>query len=182
MTISDKINQYIENSKIKGKLARWKKGVNTGVGVNVYITPIVADLQNKEFYYSEIKKAMAEWNRVMISEKIPVQFVLTETPKNADIIIHWTKVGRVFEGMCKYLSVIDGELKKISIDIGLYNACSPKNTTDESIFFSMMHEFGHALGLGHGVEIDDVMYVPHQKNISTPSENDIYVLKKIYSV
>lgn len=181
MSISDKINQYIENSKIRGKLARWEKDTGAGVNVGVYITPIVSDIQNKEFYYSEIKRAMAEWNRVMASENIRVKFIPTDSPQNADIIIHWTKVGRIFEGMCKYLSVIDGELKKISIDIGLYNDRSPKNTTDESIFFSMMHEFGHALGLGHGVEVDDVMYVPHQKNISTPSENDIYVLKKIYS-
>ena len=45
---------------------------------------------------------------------------------------------------------------------------------------AIMHEFGHALGLGHGVEIDDIMFVPHQKNISIPSENDVYVLKQIY--
>ena len=43
-----------------------------------------------------------------------------------------------------------------------------------------MHEFGHALGLGHGVEIDDIMFVPHKKNIPVPDENDLYVLKKIY--
>ena len=43
-----------------------------------------------------------------------------------------------------------------------------------------MHEFGHALGLGHGIEIDDMMYVPHKKNIQIPSENDIHVLKTIY--
>ena len=44
----------------------------------------------------------------------------------------------------------------------------------------MMHELGHALGLGHGIEINDIMFVPHQKNITTPSDNDLYVLKKIY--
>ena len=44
-----------------------------------------------------------------------------------------------------------------------------------------MHELGHSLGLGHGIEVDDLMFVPHQKNISQPSENDLYVLKTIYS-
>ena len=45
-----------------------------------------------------------------------------------------------------------------------------------------MHEFVHALGLGHGVDVDDLMYVPHQKNISIPSDNDVFVLKQIYSI
>ena len=175
MTVSEKINQYIENSKIRGKLAKWKKE-----SINVFITPISANVTNKEYYYSEILKAMFQWNQALQKNNIRRNFIQTTTPQNADIIIHWTKVGRVFEGMCKYLSVIDDEIKKVSIDVGLENEFSGKNTTNESIFFVMMHEFGHSLGLGHGIEVDDVMYVPHQKNISAPSENDIHVLKTIY--
>lgn len=175
MAISENINKYLENSKIKGKLAKWNK--NT---VNVFITPISANLSNKEYYYTEIQRAMTTWNNTLKTNCINLTLTQIQTPEGADIIIHWVKVGRVYEGMCKYLSVINGELKKISIDIGLFNEYSQKNTTDESIFFSMMHEFGHALGLGHGVDIDDVMFVPHKKNISAPSENDIYILKKIY--
>ena len=125
---------------------------------------------------------MSVWNEVLQSSRINLRFTIVEQPQNADIIIHWTKVGRVFEGMCKYLSVIGNDIKKVSIEVGLENEYSGKNTTAESIFFVMMHEFGHALGLGHGVEIDDVMYVPHKKNISVPSENDLFVLKMIYAI
>ncbi len=175
--LSDKINDYIENSKIRGKLARWKKSP-----VYVFITPITANINNKEFYYGEIERAMSNWNKSLQRVNISVKFEKTTDVNNADVIIHWVKVGRVYEGMCKYLSVISDEIKKISIDVGLYNEYSGKNTTDESIFFAMMHEFGHSLGLGHGVEIDDVMFVPHKKNISHPSENDLYVLKKIYGI
>jgi predicted Zn-dependent protease len=176
MTISDKIEQYVENSKIRGKLAKWIKG-----SINVFITPISANIPDKEFLYSEIKRATEVWNKSLTTSGINLKLQITKSAQNADIIIHWVKVGRIYEGMCKYLSVINGELKKISIDIGLPNELSPKTTTNESIFFSMMHEFGHALGLGHGVEVDDVMFVPHQKNISVPSENDMYLLKQIYS-
>lgn len=175
MAISQNIQNYIENSKINGKLCKWNKST-----VNIFITPISANISDKNFFYSQVQKAITIWNKTL--KECGINLFLSEitTPINADIVVHWVKVGRVFEGMCKYVSVINDELKKISIDIGLFNEFSGKNTTTESIFSAILHEFGHALGLGHGVDIDDTMFVPHQKNVAIPSENDKYVLKEIY--
>lgn len=175
MGISNKITKYVENSKVNGKFIYWNKSV-----INVYIAEIVSNITSKEYYYSEVKRAVNSWNKYLKDLSINRQFLMTIAPSNADIIINWTKVGRKTEGMCKYLSVINSEIRKVSIDVGLYNEYSGKNTSDESIYFVMMHELGHSLGLGHGVEVDDVMFVPHQKNVSIPSENDLYVLKQIY--
>ena len=174
--ISKNINKYIENSKLQaGRFIKWDKSV-----VNVFITPISSPISNKEFLYGEIRRAILEWNKSLRLNGLNLMYNEVFQAQNADVIIHWTKVGRVFEGMCKYPGVLNNILKKVSIDVGLPNDYSGKNTTAESIFFVMMHELGHALGLGHGVEIDDLMFVPHQKNISNPSENDLYVLKQIY--
>ena len=177
MTISPNIQTYIENSKINGILCKWDKSI-----INVFITQITHNIPNKNFLYSEILRGMTVWNENLRKNGINIQFQQTQSPDNADIIIHWTKVGRVYNGMCKYPSVVNGIIKKIYIDVGLKNDCLDKNTTEESIFFVIMHELGHSLGLGHGVEIDDLMYSPRQKRISTPNENDIYVLKQIYGV
>lgn len=175
MPLSFKINQYINNSLIRGNLCRWEKPY-----VTVFITPITAGIANKEFMYLQVENAINSWNNVLRQNNIPVQFQKVSSAMQADIVVHWVKVGRVYEGMCKYLSVVGTSLKKISIDIGLPNEYG-RETTDLSIYCAIMHELGHALGLGHGVETDDIMYVPHQKNISTPGENDIYVLNRIYN-
>jgi len=177
MQISDRIKEYIENSKFNGRLCRWEKAV-----INIHITKISANITGKNFYYSEVERAVQNWNNILSENHIGLKFSIVNSPQQADVIVHWVKVGRVFEGMCNYLSIVNGTFKKISIDIGLFNEHSGKNTTNESIFFTIMHELGHTLGLGHGVEIDDLMFVPHQKNISIPSENDIFVLKQIYNI
>jgi len=176
MALSSDINKYIEDSKINGRFCKWDKNV-----IHVFVTQITANISDKAFLYSEVEKAISVWNKVLTENNIQVLFNKISTPSNADVVIHWTKVGRVFEGMCKYPSIINGIFKKIIIDIGLPNEYSGKNTTNESIFATILHELGHSLGLGHGVEIDDAMFVPHKKNIAIPSENDIYVLKLIYS-
>ena len=176
MVLSNQILNYISNSKIKGKLCRWHQPF-----VNVFVTPITANVDHKEFLYFQVEKAYKAWNLYLKQNNVNVIFQKTNSPQNADIIVHWVKVGRVYEGMCKYLSVIGNSIKKISIEVGLPNDFSPKEVTDLSIYCAIMHEFGHALGLGHGIEVDDIMYVPHKKNISVPSENDLYVLKEIYS-
>jgi len=175
MAVLQNINEYISKSRLRGNLCRWRKNL-----INVFVTPISANINNKEFMYFQIDKALKSWNEVFQTNNIPLQFQKVKDVSQADITIHWVKVGRVYEGMCKYLSIIGNEIKKISIEIGLPNEYSGKEVTELSIYCAIMHEFGHSVGLGHGIEPDDIMFVPHQKNISIPSDNDLYVLKELY--
>ena len=92
MSLSPKINQYINNSLIRGKLCRWDKSL-----VTVFITPITGGIDNKEFMHSQVERAMTDWNNILRNNAIPVQFQKTTQVQQADIIVHWVKVGRVYE-------------------------------------------------------------------------------------
>lgn len=173
MANSDNINLYIKDSLINGKVCRFGKSA-----VNYYVQPISAQIQEsqKQEYYSIINHAANIWNNFA-----PIKLYQTQTPQNADIIITWTKVGIKFEGMCKFPSIIASEIKKVSIEIGLPNPNSPKIIINSTILHTALHEFGHAMGLGHGIDENDLMFVPHTKTLNTPSQNDICVLKILYN-
>lgn len=173
MPISQNINNYIKDSMINGKVCRFNK-----LSISVYISEISANLpiSQKYAYYEKIKQAISIWNKFS-----PAKFIQSSTPNGADIIVNWVKTGIKFEGMCKFRSIIASEIKAITIEIGLPNPNSPKTITEETILHSALHELGHSLGLGHGISPDDLMFVPHQKTLNTPSDNDLYVLNTLYN-
>lgn len=170
--ISNLIDNYIRDSLINGKITRFNKNI-----VNIFVSPINAQINTseKQDYYDAISSAVRIWNEVS-----PVKFQQISSPLGADIVINWNKVGIKLEGMCKFRSIVASEIKAITIDIGLPNPNSPKKITKETILHTILHELGHSLGLGHGVEVEDLMFVPHAKTLNKPSENDIYVLHLLY--
>ncbi|MGN0014196.1 MAG: matrixin family metalloprotease [Candidatus Gastranaerophilaceae bacterium] len=175
MSISENINDYLKDSMIAGRVCRFNIYY-----INIYISRIsskfISEAQKNEYYYLA-EKAINIWNQLNC-----FKFVICDTPQNANIVINWVKTGRIYEGMCKFRSIIASEIRSVTIDIGLPNEHSPKTVNNNSILHSILHELGHAAGLGHGIDENDLMYVPHKKSLNTPSNNDIYIVQKIYSV
>ena len=62
--ISSDIQKYIENSKIRGQLAGWKKSF-----VNYFITPPPGTSNTKDFIYFQTTKAANSWNKMCIRDR-----------------------------------------------------------------------------------------------------------------
>ncbi len=173
MQIEEHLLPYLKDSLVNGKICRFNRE-----SVFVFITKISENIPEykKQEYYEIIRRTTEIWNKYA-----PVKFVVTENQNQADIVIIWVKTGIKFEGMCKFRSIVASEIKAVTIEIGLPNPNSPKIINSQTILHTALHELGHAMGLGHGINENDVMFVPHKKTLSEPSQNDIQILNIIYS-
>lgn len=106
--------------------------------------------------------------------------------RNPDVIISFVpdvmKDGAIGLTTYEYDDNAHEPIPPITINITTYSAAAP----DLFVENVAMHEFGHALGVGHasssrtdnGPEI--MYYAPYKDQISFPSTLDVYALKQLY--
>lgn len=153
---------YIKESLENNRIRRWNKQI-----VKVFISQITnPKYQNQQQEYNSlIKIGIEQWNKIL---KHKLKFVITNELSEADIIVKFPRVTRQYWGFCTYDNVINSEIKKITIKIGLSNEYYGSELTRNDKILIIIHEFGHALGLGHTV-IPSIMcpeYYPEKDWIS----------------
>lgn len=163
--------------------------------IQVYIPPVPAGTPNPQLYPEVVRAAFASWNRYVPQ----FRFVFINAPAGAQMRIKWIEHFPESEstwGMAMFPHPrrgSDGKLRHFSeITLALKTQEGTGMGTG-NIFFSRdellgitTHEVGHALGLPHSRNPDDLMYPAIFRFVASSSwgisQRDLATLKYLYGL
>ncbi len=173
---------YLDKCMKDGLLVRWPA---KAMPIKVYVAPFRWYEKSKQMestaYHRMVLEAMDKWSQISGGT---VRFHLVGNLNDSQIDINWRRVDRTSLGHCEYIinkqSMIYSAEIRIGISDGLIHA---KYNDFDEVRHTVLHEFGHALGLiGHSDHSADIMYVPHQYGVTSISERDMETLRWLYKL
>jgi len=184
-TIDGVGENYIDNALSGGRIVHWDL---ERMPLKLYMEDTKDVSGYNEAYGIAVKKAFDEWidnlNGLM-------NYILVNNPNEANIVIKFVRsidTGKKGSGFIGGLTShhIQGSILKY-VDIQFPTA-RPDNKliSEQDIYYTALHEIGHALGImGHSYNEDDVMYpVVKDENIAklTFSQRDVNTIKLLYKL
>lgn len=168
---------YLQESMKNGRLMRWNM-----MPLKVYIAPMkFYSKQGQDAKYQRfVRQALDEWHKVSNGK---VSFIIVDNLLSSQVNIDWQRVQRQALGHCVFQYDRNNRLFSAEVMIGLTEGLVHADYNDEGeTYHTILHEIGHAIGLGHSYFKNDIMYTPHQKGITHVGPGDKLTVNWLYNL